>query len=540
MAAKQFIYAPINPIWMNPVTTFNPEYDTLPFDFQEPSHVYSQKIKRGLPCNLQCLSDWVPVLKIYDGLQGYVIDTITASTPTNGITGQTFTVYEFGIAWTSYPVGLYYIEISYVDDSSVTQIYRSGILQTATNWPGTLVFQYTNSYNNFSAIFSTGIVFCFVCEGNIADFSPAFEDIIYNDQESNVTKLNAIPRREFTLYVGSARGFGGVPPWVGDKINWIMACDQIQIDGFYYQNTSGSKWEIARADQTGQNNFIGLKITIIEVINLFLQQYQPGFNPAGSIQVITRDLKYLANSADITIPGIFTANSVLRYIIIFNLGGDVFTVSAGTAADGSAPITADFVTTGIPKEFWYINEPFNGVATLYLQGLAGTNCNIWLVYDQMDAPFIAPITSMAKFAKGTLYMYEEVTVGDFEIHWNVGTGAGNPGTDYAGCVLSGTNGTLDRNDLLETGWNSTFPLTRDALIGNVGNLATLNTGNLPSFNLPVGTDRKGGTGIGETPVLSSTNPGPFSSTTLPFAGTANPVDVRNRARITVKFVCITD
>lgn len=538
--AKQYIYAPINPIWMNPVTTFNPEFNTLPFDFQQPTQTYSQKIKRGLPCNLQALSDWVPTLKIFDGIQGFLIDTIAASTPTNGITGQTFTVYEFGIVWGNYPEGFYYIEISYTDDSSVKHIERSGILQTADKWPGTLVFQYTNSYNNFSAIFSTGIVFCFVCEGNIADFAPAFDDIIYNDQEYNVTKLNAIPRREFTLYVGSARGFAGVPPWVGDRMNWIMACDQIQIDGIFYQNISGSKWEIARADQTGQNNFIGLKITIIEVINLFLQQYQPGQNPAGSIQVITRDLKFLANSANITIPGIFTANSVLRYIIIFNLGGDLFTIKASTAADGSVPITADFVTTGIPKEFWYINEPFNAVSTLYLLGLAGTNCNIWLVYDQMDAPFIAPITSTKKFAKGTLYMYEEVTVGDFETHWNVGDGTGNTGTDYEGCVLSGTNGTKDRNELLPIGWNSLFPLTRDTLTGNSGNEVALSSGNLPSFNLNVGLDLKGG-GNGVL-VVSSQNPGPggHGSLDIPFVGTANPVDISNAARITVFFVCITE
>lgn len=538
--AKQFIYAPINPIWMNPVTTFSPEFNTLPFDFQPPTQCYSQKIKRGLACNLQCLSDWAPVLKIYDGIQGFLIDTISPSTPANGIIGQTFTVYEFGIVWSGYPAGFYYIEISYVDDSSVKHIERSGILQTADKWPGTLVFQYTNSYNNFAAIFSTGIVFNFVCEGNIADFIPAFEDVIYNDQDYNVTKLNSIPRREFTLYVGSARGFGGIPPWVGDKINWIMACDQIQIDGVYYQNTNGSKWEITRADQTGQNNFIGLKITIIEVINLFLQQYQPGQNPAGSIQVITRDLKFLANSANITISGIFTANSILRYIVIYNLGGDSFTIRASTAADGSAPVTADFTTTGAAKDVWTINEPFDGVSTLYLLGLAGTNCNIWVVYDQMDAPFIAPITSTKKFAKGTLYMYEEVTVGDFETHWNVGTGEGNPGTDYEGCVLSGTNGTLDRNDLLEVGWNKTFPLTRDTLTGNSGNQVALNAGNLPSFNINIGQDLKGG-GNGVL-VLSSQNPGPggHGSTNIPYVGTANPVDVSNRARITVKFVCITN
>lgn len=526
---------------MNPVTTFIPEFINLPFDFQQPTQVYSQKIKKGLVCNLQCLSDWIPVLKIYDGLQGFLVDTINASTPTNGITGQTFTVYEFGIIWEDYSDGIYYIEISYVGADDITQIWRSGILQTATNWPGTLVFQYTNSYNNFSAVFSTGIVFNFVCEGNIADFAPAFEDIIYNDQEYNVTKLNAIPRREFTLYIGSVRGFGGVPPWVGDKMNWIMACDQIQIDGVYYQNTSGSKWDILRADQTGQNNFIGLKITIIEVINLFLQQYQAGQMPPGSIQVITRDIKFIANSGNITIPSIFTSNSILRYIVIYNLGGDIFTVTASTASDGSQPVTSNFTTSGLAKEFWYINEPFNAVSTLYLLGLAGTNCNIWVVYDQMDAPFIAPVVSTKMFAKGTLYMYEEVTVGDFEIHWNVGTGEGNDGTNYEGCVLSGTNGTADRNNLLPIGWNKTFPLTRGTLVGNTGNLKTIQRTNLPAQGLRVnGLTINTSYHTGGNSQHAAANDPSAGLATTENMGDGAALDISNAARVTVYFVCVTD
>lgn len=542
---------------MYPVTTPNALYNTVPFDLQQPQKPYLQKCKRGLHTFLQCLSDWVPTLKIYDGELGFVIATIAPSTPANSIVGQTFTVYEFDINWNSYAAGFYYIEITYTDDTPTLQTTRSGLIQTANNFPQTLVFEYTNSTNDFSAIFSTGIVFNLVVEGNIADYTPVFEDVIFDDQVSNTTKLNAIPHREFNLYIGRNTGFPGVALWMGDKMNWIFACDQIKIDGQYYQNTTGSKWEVKRPDALSPN-FMGLQITIKEVNNLFLNQYQALAMPEGSIQVITRTKSFIANSADITIAGIFTDFSVLNRIIIYNIGGDIFTLTAGTAGDGSAPIATPFTTDGRLKEIWEINELFDAVSTLYIQGLAGTNCNIIVEYDQLDAPTIAPIVSTKKFSRGTLYMYEEVTVGDFETHWNIGTGEGNADTDYEGCVISGTNGTLDRNGLIAIGWDPAFPLTRDTLTGNTGN-TIIQAGNQVGthdhlmFNTDIQT--AGGQDLDDTSHVQfqrnaniKRDYGLAKSGTVPTIGSSSsvnpggavPMDISNEARITLFFVCITD
>lgn len=552
--AKQYIYPAINPIWMNPVTTFNPIFNNLPFDFQGPQKCYYQKALRGLPQTVQVLSDWVPEFKVYDAETNFLVDTITGATPTNPILDQTFTLYEFTINWGDYPAGRYYVESHYTNDDPLLKIERSGLIQTADSFPQTVVVQYTNSTNNFSAIFSTGIVFNLVVEGNIEDYTPAFDDVIYNDQEYNATKLNSIPHREFTFYVGSNRGFAGIPPFVADKLNWAFACDQIQLDGVYYQNTNGSKWEVSRADNLSPN-FIGLKIQIIEVINRYLQSYQPAETPENGIQVITRTLKYESVSSDITIAGKFTDFSLLTRIIIYNFGLDVFTLSAGTAADGSEPITTDFTTTGQLKEVWEISELFDGVQTLYIQGLTGANCTVVVEYDQLDAPTVVPSPAPKPFVKGTRYSYEEVTIGDFEIDWNIGTGVGNPGTKYEGCVLSGTNGTKDMNGLLEKGWDSSQPLTRDILVGNVDNLITQTEGQVGKHrHFMFNSDKNGPDLVGESYVnhekdsginrdyiMTTTNTPP----TLGVTGYINnssvqPMDVSNRARVTVFFVCITD
>lgn len=552
--AKQFIYAPINPIWMNPVVTFNPEYNTLPFDYQKPQVTYGQKVKFGIPTRLQVSSDWVPVLKIYDLFTSRLIDTINPSTPANGVIGQTFTVYEFLITWGSYAAGNYYIEISYTDDTATLQILRSGLIQNAANWPGTLVFEYNHSFNAYSVIFSTGIIFTMIVEGNIADYAPAFQDVIYDDQNLNTTKLNSIPFRQFNLYLASTRGTPGIPLWMGDKMNWIFACDQIRIDGVYYQNTTGSKWEVKRPDPLSPN-FMGLVIAIKEANNLFLNQYQAGQLPAGSIQVITQAKSFLGISADITMAGVFKDYSLLTRIIIYNLGANVFTLTAGTAADGSAPITPPFTTTGQLKEIWNIDELFDTPATLYIKGLTGTSCNIVVEWDQLDAPTIAPIVSTKKFAKGTEYSYREVTIGDFEIHWNIGTGAGNAGTDYEGCVIAGIAGTPDMNGLLEIGWNPTLPLTRDTLVGNVNNIITQTPGQVGEHaHLMFNGDTSSTDLSGVSPVAYQKNSNikrdyiMSQSNSLPNRGTtsilnslgAEPMDISNRARVTLKFVCITD
>jgi hypothetical protein len=552
--AKQYIYPAINPIWMNPVTTFNPDYNNLPFDFQPPQKPYTQKYQTGDTVKLQVLSDWVPTLKIYNNKTGVLVDTIAGSTPTTGIIDQTFTVYEFQIIWASYPSDVYFIQITYTDDDATLQINQSGLIQTQATFSQTVLVQYNNSYNAFSAIFSTGIIFNLRVEANIEDFTPGFEDVIYNDQEYNATKLNAIPYREFNFYAGSNRGSAGIPPWMADKLNWAFACDQLMLDGQYYQNTKGSKWEVMRADQLSPN-FIGLKIAIIEVNNLFLEQYEVGGLPPGAIQVITNALKYTGISADLTIPGIFTEYSLLTRIVIYNLGNDIFTLNASTAADGSAPITTAFTTSGQLKEVWDIGELFDGVSTLYLLGLAGTNCNIIVEYDQLDAPAIAPIVTPKKFAKGTLYMYEEVTIGDFTTDWNIGTGAGNPGTDYEGCVISGTNGTLDRNGLLDIGWDPSLPLTRDMLVGNVGNEIVqtadqvgehshlMFNGSISNIDLtgdtPVAFQKN--SDIKRDYVMSTSGLTPDrGKTSILNPSGPQPMNIANRSRVTLKFVCITN
>jgi hypothetical protein len=78
--AKQYIYAPINPIWMYPITTPNPNYNNLPFSLQSglisPQKPYTQKAKSAISQTLQVLSDWIPSFKLFNAQTGVLVDTI--------------------------------------------------------------------------------------------------------------------------------------------------------------------------------------------------------------------------------------------------------------------------------------------------------------------------------------------------------------------------------------------------------------------------------------------------------------------------------
>ena len=116
----QFIYAPINPVRLTQITSFDARYQTMPFDFQEASHPYTQKYQTDDTVKLQCLSDFVPTLKVKDLATYSDLATITPSTPLSSIVGQTYTLYEFEIDWNAVGAGFYYLELTYTDSGLKT------------------------------------------------------------------------------------------------------------------------------------------------------------------------------------------------------------------------------------------------------------------------------------------------------------------------------------------------------------------------------------------------------------------------------------
>lgn len=158
-------------------------------------------------------------------------------------------IYEAVVNLDTLPVNKVYYP--YIKASFMSVLYEAigEPIRLQTLWPGTLLFSYRNSYNDFGVAFTTGIQFNFRCEAGIMDFQPDSEDADYIDQIHNVERESGTAFRTFKLYIADEKG---VAPWVLDLLNRIFICDYVVIRkevteiGLQYSKNTGAKWEINR------------------------------------------------------------------------------------------------------------------------------------------------------------------------------------------------------------------------------------------------------------------------------------------------------
>jgi hypothetical protein len=108
-----------------------------------------------------------------------------------------------------------------------------------------ILFQYSNSFNDQDIIFETGIEFTFRVEGIDTDLLPGSKDTLFQDQRLNNVMLSSIPFREFKLKIG---GQDGVADWVIDKVNRILSCDTWSANGSAFVKKDGSAWSPVSLD----------------------------------------------------------------------------------------------------------------------------------------------------------------------------------------------------------------------------------------------------------------------------------------------------
>lgn len=136
---------------------------------------------------------------------------------------------------------VYYVVIQ---AGGATPVISEGI-QFATTWPVSLLFQYSNSSNKQSTVWSTGYQGAFRAEGWLDEFSAESKFTTYEDQPADITLLNAIPYRKFRLNISAPKG---VPDWVWDKVKRIMLLDTVTIDGHAFTLEDGAKAEVKKTD----------------------------------------------------------------------------------------------------------------------------------------------------------------------------------------------------------------------------------------------------------------------------------------------------
>lgn len=589
MAEKIFSYAPANPIRAAKVITFDPKYESVPFEYQDPDECYYQPWKHEDRTTLQVLSDFVPTLDWYDALTDvFVLNTPFTVIP-NSIVGKTYLCYEAVVVFSDFSSGRFYFKMRYTETpdnaafgGSLVEIPGLDInlqvkcdgellvpaLNTTSNFlpissaaggsysfqaycenapsvaspkanmvikkdnvvifsgnmpctpgefllytgvkqpgsvyigsvvgcdgcadvpevniadnapgstgaeetwisdvqnvqddqPNTILFEYTNSQNDFNVIFETGTIFSLRVEGSISLPKPEFNNVIYNDINENTTKLYGNPWTGFKLFIAYN---SGVAPWIIDRVNRILACDQIKIENRYYEMEDGAKWEESRADQY---TLYGVNIDIKEVQNRFLDKLQLGPTPDNNaIIIVSKSLVYNNQAVNLAVSNVFKDKTLLDCITFYLLNNPFvpFTLKLSTSADDSGLFyEQDFTeedVSALGTVTATVREAFNQPTTLYMSGwTGGLLANVCVLYHQYDAPpVVGSVNPYKSLGLGAIVEYDPPTGQIVSVDFNLGTGLGNPDTDWFGwAVCDGRNGTPDKGGWLTRGYKPTYP-----------------------------------------------------------------------------------
>jgi hypothetical protein len=141
------------------------------------------------------------------------------------------------------PKGRYRYEITV--GNPVTDILEIDYIDIAPQWPNTVLLEYSNSFYYGDGIFATGWEPSFRVEGWFKQMAPASKDELYQDQALNQRMLFSDPYTVRKFIIGPP---GGVPDWLIEKLNWILGCDELFIDGKAFTKADGAKFQEEEID----------------------------------------------------------------------------------------------------------------------------------------------------------------------------------------------------------------------------------------------------------------------------------------------------
>lgn len=416
-------------------------------------------------------------------------ETVKNLIPVNqetNVIGQDFEVYNVTVNFSDVPEGYYYILVEW-NDGGQRELYSKPI-HLLENHEGTLLFEYKNSRNDFSVIFTEDTVFHLRVEGTIQNFEPSSDDEIYNDQKRNATLLSSTPYRLFKLFVGDAKG---IPDWMADIVNRIMSCDTVKIDGHFFNKEEGATWEVNRFDEYP---FSGLSIEIQPTFNLFNEEFdiEDEDDEEGTRKVILRRSRnFFDIGGSFQIDNIFKDKTVLDYIVAYRNSGAPYVLKVGLTEGGSEIGEFNIDDNAhIQTIRWAFNEP----RILYLSGMNGSN-DYHIVWEQLNEEgggtgggggLPNPYPELGINAT-VVYAGDEALI---QVDFDMNTGLGREESEWYGWALcDGRNGTINMGGRFPIGANNNY----NALSTGGEENVTLETNQQGTFGIRAMRDRSAGT-----------------------------------------------
>ena len=131
----------------------------------------------------------------------------------------------------------------------IANIIKDGVIVSTSQWftvqeeaEDTVLFEYTHSKNEYDTIFldnGTQKKFQFRMDGGFSSDGDKYlsEVEFRRNQRQEIEKQYDMPYMKHTLIIGDNMG---VPSWVAEKINLIMALDNVTIDGVLFVRSEDS------------------------------------------------------------------------------------------------------------------------------------------------------------------------------------------------------------------------------------------------------------------------------------------------------------
>lgn len=154
--------------------------------------------------------------------------------------------------------GLYMVKLY---NSSGKFEFYSNCMQVG-QFPDSLLVTYTCKSNKFDCVFRDdeyAYFFALRVDGGVksSDVSYNSDDVVYSSQDRFIYLLDSIP---YTVRKYTFGDSYGLPGWMADRINRILSCDNILINGVKVVKNDGAKLEVI-----GSNAYpyVGLNIELL-------------------------------------------------------------------------------------------------------------------------------------------------------------------------------------------------------------------------------------------------------------------------------------
>lgn len=185
--------------------------------------------------HLQLMSNYGPInLRLYND-SDELIDTIAFSQGVPDYNDATLFIWEADVDMSGYTPGCYYFTISFGNPIAI--VLQSEMINLAAEIENTLLLEYEHFEFREDMIFETGIAPKVRIPAVLKFKGPASKNTLYEDQSLNQEVIRAENFRLWNLSIGTTFG---VPDYFADKLDRILGCSSLLIDGKYYAKNDGS------------------------------------------------------------------------------------------------------------------------------------------------------------------------------------------------------------------------------------------------------------------------------------------------------------